>query len=190
MTLTTPHATTAPTLAPVSIAGPRSRRPVSPRKQWFASHPAWSVTALLAAYPLWWALGLADESVIILAVPMVLRMRSWHRGGQADQGSSGLRVVAALPGLHGRPGALTLGLAAPGTVVSPLFNRLLAFGIRGLTYVTLTVILLYAGNLTEMSSRRQRLAWLLGLVGIYTVGRRGRRRDRPAVSSSNPRSPT
>ena len=168
VTLTTPHATTAPTLAPVSIARPRSRRPVSPRKRWFASHPAWSVTALLAAYPLWWALGLADESVIILAVPMVLRMRSWHRGGRPIRVPPGfglwllfLVCMAA--------GALTLSLAAPGTVVSPMFNRLLAFGIRGLTYVTLTVVMLYAGNLTEDELPRQRLAWLLGLVGIYTV---------------------
>src|SRR6266571_7728909 len=38
--------------APGSYSGP-------PRR-WLARHPAWPVTALLAGYPLWWALGVAD----------------------------------------------------------------------------------------------------------------------------------
>ena len=39
------------------------------------------------------------------------------------------------------------------------------------TYAGLTVILLYAGNLTEAELPRRRLAWLLGLVGLYaTIG--------------------
>ena len=112
------------------------------------SHPAWTMTALLAGYPVWWVLGLGDLSVIILAVPMLVRMRAWRRQGRPIRvpPSFGLWlmflvVVAA--------GLATLGLTAPGTVVSPLSNRLLSFADRGLTYVGLTVILLFAGNLTE-----------------------------------------
>lgn len=146
--------------------GPR----VSARRQWFASHPAWPVTALLAGYPVWWMLGLADESVIFLAVPMLLRMRAWPRRGRPVKvppafGLWLLFLVCVAAGLA------TLGLSAPDTVVSPMSNRILSFADRGLTYAGLTVIMLYAGNLTEGELPRRRLAWLLGLVGIYaTVG--------------------
>ncbi len=174
MTLTAPHAGAAGTAAgPRPWAGmtaPRGGRRVGRRRRWFTAHPAWPVTALLAGYPVWWALGLGDLSVIIMAVPMVLRMHAWHRQGRRVRVPPAfglwlmfLVVVAA--------GIATLGLTAPGTVVSPLSNRLLAFVIRGLTYLALTVILLYAGNLTESELPRRRLAWLLGLVGIYaTIG--------------------
>ncbi len=143
---------------------------VSRRKRWFASHPAWPVTALLAGYPVWWALGLGDLSVIILAVPMLLRMRSWRGQGRRIKippafGLWLLFLVCVIAGIA------TLGLSAPDTVVSPLSNRVLSFVDRGLTYGGLTVILLYAGNLTEAELPRRRLAWLLGLVGIYaTIG--------------------
>jgi hypothetical protein len=174
MTLTAPHAGAAGTAAgPRPWAGmtaPRGGRRVGRRRRWFTAHPAWPVTALLAGYPVWWALGLGDLSVIIMAVPMVLRMHAWHRQGRRVKVPPAfglwlmfLVVVAA--------GIATLGLTAPGTVVSPLSNRLIAFVIRGLTYLALTVILLYAGNLTESELPRRRLAWLLGLVGIYaTIG--------------------
>ena len=113
-------------------------------------------------------LGLADESVIIMAVPMLVQMRI---------------LAPARPNIKVPPafgfwllflvcvaaGVATLGLSAPDTVVSPVSNRLLSFVYRGLTYGGLTVILLYAGNLTESELPRRKLAWLLGLVGIYTV---------------------
>ena len=66
-------------------------------------------------------------------------------------------------------GIATLGLTAPGTVVSPLSNRLLSFVDRDLTYLALTVVLVFTGNLTEAELPRRRLAWLLGLVGIYAT---------------------
>jgi hypothetical protein len=140
----------------------------SPLRAWLAARPAWPVTALLAGYPVWWALGLADQSVIFLAVPMLLRMRGWHRAGRPVRVPPAfglwlmfLVVMAA--------GFASLGLTAPGTVDSPLSNRLLSFVARGLTYLGLTVILLFAGNLTEDELPRRRLAWLLGLVGIYAT---------------------
>jgi hypothetical protein len=171
MTLTPSRTRAAAAVRPDPRAGitmPRGGRPAGGRRRWFAAHPAWTMTALLAGYPVWWALGLGDLSVIILAVPMLVRMRAWRRQGRPIRvpPSFGLWlmflvVVAA--------GIATLGLTAPGTVVSPLSNRLLSFADRGLTYVGLTVILLFAGNLTEAELPRRRLAWLLGLVGIYAT---------------------
>jgi polysaccharide biosynthesis protein PslJ len=157
---------------PITTAGARPERGLRTpgHKNWFASHPAWPVTALLAGYPIWWAFGLPDESVIILAIPMLLRMRSWGKSGRSVKvppafGLWLLFLVCVVAGVA------TLGLPAPDTVVSALSNRALSFADRGLTYLGLTVILLYAGNLTEAELPRRRLAWLLGLVGIYaTIG--------------------
>jgi len=159
----------APAPAPAAgVLPPRGRPRHSRPRRWLAGHPAWPVTALLAGYPIWWALGLADESVIIMAIPMLLRMRSWHKTGRAVEvppafGLWLLFLVCAAAGIA------TLGLSAPDTVVSALSNRVLSFTDRGLTYLGLTVILLYAGNLTDAELPRRRLAWLLGLAGIYTV---------------------
>jgi hypothetical protein len=167
MTFTT-SARTALATGSGQLAAPRASRPRNRRRQWFAEHPAWPVTALLAGYLVWWALGLADESVIVLAVPMILRMRSWHRAGRriAVPPAFGLWLLFLVCTVAG---AVTLGLAAPDTVVSSTSNRLLSYLVRTLTYGALTVILLYAGNLTESELPRRRLAWQLGLVGIYAV---------------------
>jgi O-antigen/teichoic acid export membrane protein len=167
MTTTTPRPSTTFASRQADKA-PRGRHQISRRKQWFASHPAWPLAALLAGYPVWWAFGLADESVFIMAVPMLTQMRSWHRRGRSINvppafGLWLLFLVCAAAGIA------TLGLSAPDTIVSPLSNRVLSFADRGVTYGALTVILLYAGNLTEEELPRRRLALLLGLVGIYTT---------------------
>ena len=166
-TLTTAHRGMAP---PVVPGIPRGSRPASRLKQWSARHPAWPVTALLAGYPVWWALGLGDESVIILAIPMLLRMSSWRRHGRPIKVPPAFGIWLLFL-LCMAAGVATLGFPAPDTVVSPLSSRALSFADRGLTYAALTVILLYAGNLVEKELPRRRLAWLLGLVGIYaTIG--------------------
>ena len=171
MTFTTSPTPAGALTATAGVLPLRGRPRQSRRRRWFASHPAWPVTALLAGYPIWWALGLADESVIILAIPMLLRMRSWHRSGRSIKAPPAfglwlLFLVCAAAGIA------TLGLSAPDTVVSALSNRILSFTDRGLTYLGLTVILLYAGNLTEAELPRRWAAW-----------------SRP-VSSSPPRWPT
>jgi hypothetical protein len=171
MTFTAAPETGTETGTPITTAAARperGRRTRSRQRTWLASHPAWPVTALLAGYPIWWACGLADESVMILAIPMLLRMRTWHKSGRPVKvppafGLWLLFLVCMTAGIA------TLGLSAPETVVSALSNRILSFADRGLTYVGLTVILLYAGNLTEAELPRRRLAWLLGLVGIYAT---------------------
>ncbi|MFY9927187.1 MAG: hypothetical protein WAK82_04200, partial [Streptosporangiaceae bacterium] len=167
MTATLPRPGAGITVMPPVRPVPGTHRS-SPRRSWSARHPGWPLVALLAGYPVWWALGLADESIFIMALPMLVQMRTWHRRGRAIKvppafGLWLLFLVCVAAGLA------TLSLSAPDTVVSPLSNRILSFVFRVLTYVSLTVILLYAGNLTEGEMPRRKLAWLLGLVGIYTV---------------------
>src|SRR5215472_15521943 len=134
-----------------------------------ARHPAWPVTALLAGYPLWWALGLADFMWIILAVPMTSQMVAWHtRGDRRIKvpprfGLWLLFLIIAVAGIA------TVSLTAPGTVASPVSHRVLSYINRLASYGGVTVLLLYAGNLTEQELSRRRLAWMLGLVGVYAV---------------------
>jgi len=136
---------------------------------WLTSHPAWPVTALLAGYPLWWALGVADFMWIALAIPMVARMFAWHA-----HRSRPLRLppgfgIWALFLIWTVASVIMIKLAAPGTVQSPVSHRLIAYADRTLTYVGITVLLLYVGNLTQTELPRRTLAWLIGLVAIYAT---------------------
>lgn len=133
--------------------------------------PAWPITALLIGFPLWWALGLEDFIWIIVALPMGVRMVSWRaRGGRALKMPPGfglwlLFLVCAIAGVA------ALGVMAPGTAASSVSDRAVSYAYRTASYLAVTVLLLYAGNLSESELPRRRLAWMLGLVGIYaTVG--------------------
>ena len=148
----------------------RLRRPaVSAHQGVLARNAAWPVTALLAAYPLWWALGLADFMWILLAIPMAFRMAAWA--------AHGTRRIRTPPGfgiwllflVAAGAGIMVLSLTAPGTIVSPVSHRILSYGDRTLTYLGVTVLLLYVGNLTEAELPRRRLAWLFGLIAVYAT---------------------
>ncbi len=77
------------------------------------------MTALLAGYPLWWLLGLADFMWILLAIPMAFRMVAWAaHGTRRIRCPAGLRHLAAVPGRR-RGRVMVLSLTAPGTVVQP-----------------------------------------------------------------------
>jgi hypothetical protein len=164
----------ASTTAPIGSRGfpvASAAEPISSRILPFnlSRHPAWPITALLIGYPLWWALGVSDFMWIILAVPMLVRMVGWRA-----QGSRTLRLppgfgIWALFLVCAIAGIATIGLTAPGTATSPVSHRVIAYAYRNATYLGITVLLVYAGNLTESELPRRRLAWMLGLVAIYTM---------------------
>jgi hypothetical protein len=144
--------------------------PGHPLGRWLARHPGWPLTALLAGYPLWWALGIADFIWIILAIPMAARMLAWHRSGSRKirvPAGFGVWLLFLVWVLGGIP---MLSLTAPGTVESAISHRLISFAVRAASYGAVTILLLYAGNLTEREFPRRRLAWLLGLVALYAIG--------------------
>jgi hypothetical protein len=131
--------------------------------------PIWPIVALLAGYPLWWALGFGDFVFIVAAIPAAWRMIRWRR--------SHTRTIRVPPGFGlwllflvvAVAGLTTISATAPGTLSSPVATRVLSFSVRTAGYLAVTALLLYAGNLTERELPRQRLAWLLGLVAIYTT---------------------
>lgn len=161
----------APVTAEITLplAFTPARRPRSLLSRWLARHPAWPLTALLAGYPLWWALGVAEYMWVVLAIPVALRMFGWHM--------SRSRPVRFPPGfgiwllflLWTAASVVTITLQAPGTGSSSVTNRLIAYSDRGATYLAVTALLLFVGNLTEDELPRRKLAWLLGLLGMYTV---------------------
>src|SRR5260370_5481281 len=131
--------------------------------------PAWPVTALLIGYPLWWGLGLADFMWMILALPMICQMVAWQSaGGRRLRVPPGFGLWLLLL-IIGAAGIATISLPAPGTVISPVSHRILSYINRVGSYGGLTVVLLYTGNLTEEELPRRKLAWMLGLVGVYAV---------------------
>jgi len=153
-------------------AHPRSLDPAGtapPRGNWFARHPAWPLTVLLVGWPVWWVLGVQNRMFIVMAIPAVWQMYRWR--------ATRSRTIRLPPGfglwllflLVMLAGVATLKLQAPGTLVSSYANRVLSYVARAIDYFGATVFLLYAGNLTESEMPRKRLAWLLGLVGIYAV---------------------
>ena len=139
--------------------------------------PGWPLVALLLLYPLWWALGLGVMIFPILAVPMAVALIRQHRSG---------RRVALPPGF---PlwllflGTVVIGVAVlsadpDGVVRASAAERILAVSFRLAEYASLTILLIYAGNLPVVAAISQRrlvklLAWLFvvtvagGLLGTF-----------------------
>lgn len=135
----------------------------------FLRGPSWPIAALLALWPLWWLLGLADYMIILMAVPMVRNMYRWRRTRERPikvPPGFGIWVMFLLVTLVS---VSTLSLTAPDTLGGPTSHRLISWALRTGGYIGCTILLLYAGSLTEEELPRRQLAWLLGLIGIYCV---------------------
>jgi hypothetical protein len=130
--------------------------------------PAWPITALLALYPLWWALGLGVLIFPILAVPMLVLLLRRRTAGRPIRLPPGfvwwmLFLAAVVVSIA------ALGADPPGTVAEHGSDRLLPALYKLGMYVALTLLLVYAGNLTEAEMPRRRLIRLLGWLFVVTV---------------------
>jgi hypothetical protein len=149
-----------------ALAAPAAAHSDSARRD--RALPAWPITAVLALYPLWWALGLGVLIFPIMAVPMVvllLRRRMAGRRLLMPPGFAwwGLFLAAIVVSIA------ALGTDPPGTVAEHATDRMIAVGYRLVLYLTMTVLLLYAGNLAETELPRRRLVKLLGWLFVVTV---------------------
>jgi hypothetical protein len=130
--------------------------------------PAWPVAGLLALYPLWWALGLGVLVFPIMAMPMLVLLVRRRAAGRPLLLPPGflwwlLFLTAAVISVG------ALGADPSGTVAEHASARLVAVLYKLGMYVALTVLLVYAGNLTEAELSRRRLVRLLGLLFVVTV---------------------
>ena len=130
--------------------------------------PAWPLAGVLACYPLWWALGLGVLIFPLTAVPMLVLLLRRRAAGRPLLLPPGFAwwllflvvVVASIAALGADPA---------GTVAEPASGRLVAVVYRLSLYASLTVLLVYAGNLTERELPRSRLVKLLGWLFVVTV---------------------
>lgn len=130
--------------------------------------PGWPLTGLLLFYPLWWVLGLGVLIFPIAAVPMAMILLRQQLNGRR------VRVPPGFPLWLAFLAVLLLGLAAldttpAGTVAGGGTDRLAGAGYRVAGYLSLTVLLLYAGNLREDELPRRRLVRLLAWLFVVTV---------------------
>ncbi|HEV2370548.1 MAG TPA: hypothetical protein VGS19_00135 [Streptosporangiaceae bacterium] len=139
------------------------------RPNWFQREPAWPLVSLLVYWPLWWASGIGDYAPVVVAIPMARKLYLWNTRGE--------RKIKAPPGFGlwllflviMMAGCIVLTQTAPNTMPGTASTRSITWLSRALSYLSYTVILLFAGNLTEKEYPRRKLAWHLGIVGAYAV---------------------
>jgi hypothetical protein len=130
--------------------------------------PAWPVASILAFYPVWWALGLGVLIFAMMAVPMLFLLVRRRAAGRPVRVPPGfgwwvLFLVAVVVSIG------ALGADPVGTVAERASGRLPAVSYKLVMYLSLTVLLVYVGNLTETELPRRRLVRLLGWLFVVTV---------------------
>lgn len=138
--------------------------PARPRPPRAHLRPGWPVVAMLAGYPLWWVLGLSSLIYPILALPMVVHL--YRRRPIRLPPGFGIWLLYLLWQVLG---IAALGVDPVGTVADTFSGRLVAVVVRFSTYVAVTILLLYVGNLREDELPRRRLVALLAWMFALTV---------------------
>jgi hypothetical protein len=159
MTTTAPARQGEPRHNPHPASGLDRARPV----RFFSLRPGWPLTALIVGFPLWWALGLGTFIFPILALPMAVELLR-RRPIKVPPGFGVwllflLWVFASLVMLKANP---------PGTRSGS--SQIISESLRIVEYLTATIVLLYAGNLTEKEMPQRRLTSLLSYLFLVTVG--------------------
>lgn len=155
--------------ATAAQAVPMSHRRRTSWLRKFLHEPAWPVVAMLAGWPLWWAFGFAEFLPVVVAIPMLKRMYVWRARGERRIRFPPGFALWALFLLVMILGLTMVTQEAPHTIHTPVSHRAASWLIFAVQYLSVTVLLVYVGNLTESELPRRYLAWLLGLVGIYTI---------------------
>ena len=149
-----------PAASPLAIGAPAGRAALTsaePRRR-----AGWPLTALLVLYPVWWVLGAGTLIIYVLAVPMAVGL--WRRRPVLVPPGFGLWLLFLGWVLLS---TLMLGNNPEGTVPATASDRFVSVAFNLAGYVAATVILLYAGNLTEDEFPRRRLVRQLG--GLFVV---------------------
>ena len=125
----------------------------------------WPLRALLLGYPLWWMLGIAPLVWRIFAIPMLVHLRRKRPIHYPPMfWIWGLFLTLVL--ISG----LMINVHAPDTVpVNSGAGHYIAYAIRLFNYLSVTIVLIYAGNLTESELPRMSLIRWLSYVFVITV---------------------
>ncbi len=123
---------------------------------------------LLALYPLWWVLGLGVLIFPVAAVPMAISLLRRHSRRQPLLLPPGFTVWLVF-GAVLIAGVAALGAEPAGAVAGGFQDRIIGVGYRLVQYASLTVLLVYAGNVTPARLSQRALASLLGWLFVVTV---------------------
>lgn len=118
----------------------------------------------MVGFPVFWALGLSAVVFPLMAIPMAWALV--RRGRIRFPPGFGLWVLFLVCVLAG---AVVLGVTAPGTIPPHGAGRFLAYGARLAYYVSLTVFMLYVGNMPESKLPSLKITRMLGLLCWWTI---------------------
>ncbi|GGK67649.1 hypothetical protein Ppa06_29310 [Planomonospora parontospora subsp. parontospora] len=128
-------------------------------------HPAsWPIAVLLVGYPVWWMLGFGGLAVIVLAPPMAVVL--WRRRPIRVPKGFGIWLLLLAGYLVS---ALMLGEMPPDTYGEFGAGRIIGYLMRLALYVSMTIMVLYLGSLTEHELPQLRLVRMLGALFVTTV---------------------
>jgi len=115
-------------------------------------------------FPLWWAMGLMELIFPVLAVPMARELMR-RRPIRLPPGF----LLWALFLLWVLLGAFLLGVTPAGTLPGTATGRLIGYSVKLIEFISMTVILLYIGNLREQELSRLRMIRMLGIFFVVAV---------------------
>ncbi|MEV0454571.1 O-antigen ligase family protein [Catellatospora methionotrophica] len=130
--------------------------------------PAWPLTSLLALYPLWWALGLGVLIFPLMAVPMAWQLYRRHAQGLPVRLPPAFWIWLAFCTVT-VVGFGVLDVDPAGTISATFAERITAPIYKLVQHLALTVLLVYAGNLSAAALPQRRLVNLLAWMFAVTV---------------------
>jgi hypothetical protein len=135
----------------------------------------WPFTAVVAFFPIWWALGLGSFALIGFSLPMALQLRR-ARPLKVPRGFAFWLCFLAAVLISG----LMLGKTAPDTLPHGAASQLVAYSLRLFNYLASTVLLLYVMNMRGRGLSDRRIVGCLaaffvtcvagGLLGLAAPG--------------------
>ncbi len=144
--------------------GTEARTVAAPPQRPSRLPPAWPLTALLLLYPLWWALGFGVLIYLLVAAPMAWALAR-RRPIRIPPGFTLWLLFLAVVVIS----MAALEFDPPGTLPTSAWQRLPGTVLRLAEYASLTVLLLYVGNLSKKELPQSRLIRLLGWSFLITV---------------------
>lgn len=134
------------------------------RSRGFRLPPDWPFVALVAGFPVWWALGVGSFAIMIFAVPMAVQLHR-IRPLRVPRGFALWLCFLLAVVVSG----LMLGSTAPDTLPHSAGSQLIAYTLRLLGYVAAAVLLLYVGNMREHGLTEKRIMFSLATLFVVTV---------------------
>lgn len=147
-----------------SAAPGRAQQPPPAAPPGLLRGPGAPLTWLLLLFPLWWLLGLGGLIFFLAAIPMGIALLRRERI-EIPPGF-GIWLAFCLVVIVS---AVAIGLNPEGTMTGSWAGRIPGVAFRIAGYGSVTIICLYAVNLSETDFPRRRLVGLLAATGVITV---------------------